>query len=201
MRTFIAIEIPLALKNQLRIEQNRLRELPALRGLPYVLRWTNPDNLHLTLRFLGETDANQRQQLEEGLAKIAARHGPFPLAPSRLGCFNSWKNLRVLWLGIGGESEALHAVQSEVELLARQVGFTPERKRFSPHITFARAARNAQRSDLRAASEQLRRAAAQEFHQSWIEWRVDELHLIRSVLGRGGAAYFNLATSSLAADA
>ena len=201
MRTFVAIEIPSELKRQLRLEQSRLSDLPALRDLPAVLRWANPDNLHLTLRFLGETDAIQRQQLAERMAEIAARHAPFSLAPTRLGCFNSWNNLRVLWLGIGGESEALQAVQSDVESLARQVGFPPERKRFSPHITLARAVRNAQRPALHAASEQLRRAAAEEFHQSWIDWRVDELHIIRSVLGRGGATYFNLATNALTADA
>jgi 2'-5' RNA ligase len=201
MRTFIAIEIPPEVKQQLRTEQNRLRDLLALHDLPPVLRWADPDKLHLTLRFLGDTDAIQRRQLQNGLAGIAARHGPFSLAPSRLGCFSSWNNLRVLWVGIGGDSAALQAVQSEVESLARQVGFPLERKRFSPHMTFARAVRNAPRAGLLAASEQLRRAAAEETHQSWIDWRVGELHFIRSVLDRGGAQYFNLATSSLTADA
>lgn len=201
MRTFIAIEIPPAVKQQLRTVQNRLRDLPALRDLPPVLRWADPDNLHLTLRFLGETEAIQRSQLQNGLAGIAARHGPFSLTPSRLGCFSSWNNLRVLWVGIGGDSAAIQAVQSEVESLARQVGFPPERKPFSPHITLARAVRNAPRASLRAASEQLRLAATEEIHLSWIDWRVGELYFIRSVLGRGGAQYFNLATSSLTADA
>ncbi len=201
MRTFIAIEIPPEVKQQLRTEQNRLRDLVALHDLPPVLRWADPDKLHLTLRFLGETDAIQRRQLQKGLAGIAQRHGPFSLAPSRLGCFRSWNNLRVLWVGIGGDSAALQAVQSEVESLARQVGFPLDRKRFSPHITFARAVRNAPRAALRATSEQLRRAVAEETHQPWIDWRVGELHFIRSVLDRGGAQYFNLATSSLTADA
>ena len=201
MRTFIAIEIPPEVKQQLRTEQNRLQDLLALRDLPPVLRWADPDNLHLTLRFLGETDSIQRRQLQNGLAGIAARHEPFSLAPSRLGCFSSWNNLRVLWVGIGGDSAALQAVQSEVESLARQVGFPLERKRFSPHLTLARAVRNAPRATLLAASEQLRRAAAEETHHSWIDWRVVELHFIRSVLDRGGAQYFNLATSSLTADA
>ena len=112
MRTFIAIEIPPEVKQQLRTEQNRLRDLLALHDLPPVLRWADPDKLHLTLRFLGDTDAIQRRQLQNGLAVIAARHGPFSLAPSRLGCFSSWNNLRVLWVGIGGDSAALQAVQS-----------------------------------------------------------------------------------------
>ena len=201
MRTFVAIEIPHGVKQQLRAVQDRLQELPALREQPPVLRWTNPDNLHLTLRFLGETETAQRLQLQKGLAAIAARHAPFTLVPSQLGCFRSWSNLRVLWVGIESEAEALQEVQSEVETLARQVGFSPERNRFSPHITLARAARNAPRPALRAASEHLRRAAEEEESQSWIDWSVNELHFIRSVLGPGGAQYFNLATSGLTDEA
>ena len=201
MRTFVAIEIPHGVKRQLRAVQDRLQELPALREQPPVLRWTNPDNLHLTLRFLGETESAQRNQLQKGLAAIAARHAPFSLAPSQLGCFRSWSNLRVLWVGIESESEALQEVQSEVETLARQVGFSPERNRFRPHITLARAARNAPRPALRAASKRLQRAAEEEESQSWTEWRVNELHFIRSVLGPGGARYFNLATSALTDEA
>ncbi len=201
MRTFVAIEIPHGVKRQLRAVQDRLQKLPALREQPPVLRWTNPDNLHLTLRFLGATESAQRNQLQKGLAAIAARHAPFSLAPSQLGCFRSWSNLRVLWVGIESELEALQEVQSEVETLARQVGFSPERSRFWPHITLARAARNAPRPALRAASKRLQRAAEEEESQSWIEWRVNELHFIRSVLGPGGARYFNLATSALTDEA
>ncbi len=200
MRTFVAIEIPNGVKRQLNVMQDRLKELPALRTQPSLLRWTNTEKLHLTLRFLGETEKANRHQLQHGLAAIADRRAHFALAPSRLGAFRSWSNLRILWVGIEGESDALLEIQNDVESLARQVGFPPERKRFSPHITLARSARNAPRRALRAASEQLRRAAADEEYQSWTEWRVRELHFIRSVLGPGGAQYFNLATSALTED-
>ena len=196
MRTFVAVEIPQSVKQQLKVLQDRLQDLPTLRTRPSLLRWTNTDKLHLTLRFLGETERSQRFQLQHGIADIARRHAPFALSPSRLGAFRSWSNLRVLWVGIEGESEALQGIQTDVENLARQVGFSPESNRFSPHITLARAARNAPRPALRAASEQLRRAAEVEVSQSWNEWRVSELNFIRSVLGPGGAQYFNLATSA-----
>ena len=194
MRTFIAIEIPPALKQQLNALQNRLQELPALRAQPSLMRWTNTQKMHLTLRFLGETDKAQRCQLQNGLTAIANRQEAFTLAPSRLGSFRSWSNLRILWVGIESEVETLHEVQADVEALARQVGFSPERNRFSPHITLARAVRNAPRPALRAASEQIRRAAIDETSYCWIKWRVNELHFIRSVLDPGGAQYFNLAT-------
>ena len=87
MRTFVAIEIPPDAKQRLRTEQRRLQELLARHNLPLVLHWTNTDNLHLTLRFLGETEEEQRRQMQAGLAGIAAANGPFALSLSRLGCF------------------------------------------------------------------------------------------------------------------
>ncbi len=201
MRTFIALEIPHAVKQQLQALQDRLKELPSLREQPSLLRWTNTQNLHLTLRFLGETEESRRHLLQNGLMAIAARHDPFSLSPSGLGCFRSWSNLRVLWVGIEGDAEALIELQADLESLARQVGFPPERNRFSPHITLARTARNAAPPALRVASEQLRRAAEEGESQIWTDWRVSELHFIRSVLGPGGAQYFNLATRALSNDA
>ena len=200
MRTFVALEIPYDVKQQLRALQDRLKESPALQEQPSLLRWTNTQNLHLTLRFLGDTDDAQRHQLQNGLAAIAAKHAPFSLKPSRLGCFRSWSNLRVLWVGLEGELEALQDLQADVEFLSRQIGFPPERNRYSPHITLARTARNASRPALRTASEQLRRAAEEGETQYWNDWRVSELHFIRSVLGPGGARYFNLVTCALPDD-
>ena len=197
MRTFVAIEIPPDVRQRLRTEQQRLRDRLARHDADAVLRWTNTDNLHLTLRFLGETEEDQRKQMQAGLAEIAAAQRPFTLSLSGLGCFSSWNNLRVLWVGIGGETEALQAVQKEVESLARQVGFDAERKPYSPHITLARSARNASRAAARTASEQLRRAAADEKPQLNIDWAVCDLYFIRSELGRGGAQYSTLTRCSL----
>ena len=65
MRTFIALEIPHAVKLQLQALQDRLKELPSLREQPSLLRWTNTQNMHLTLRFLGETEKSQRDLLQK----------------------------------------------------------------------------------------------------------------------------------------
>ena len=200
MRTFIAIEIPHGVKLGLRAEQRRLRVLLEKYELPPVLRWTNTDNLHLTLRFLGETQAQQRRHIQEGLARLAAARQPFTLSLSRLGCFRSWKNLRVLWVGIEGDAVALRALQSDVEALARRCGFDADKQPFVPHVTLARANRNAPRSALHAASEQLQRAAAEETPQLEYNWSVRDLYFIRSVLGGGGPQYSTLARCPLNFD-
>ncbi len=199
MRTFVAIEIPPNLKQRLRTEQQRLQDRLASHNLPPALRWTNTHNLHLTLRFLGETEDSQRRQMQIRLTEIAAEHEAFTLTLSRIGCFTSWEKLRVLWVGISGETVALEALQAEIESLARQVGFAPDRKRFSPHITLARSARGAPRRALRVAAEQLRRATEKEqTAQPIFNWTVRELCYIRSVLGKGSSQYTTLARFSLA---
>ena len=200
MRTFIAIEIPPGVKQGLRTEQRRLRDLLAGHNLPPVLRWTNTDNLHLTLRFLGETQTLQSWRLRDGLAGLAAAHRPFKLSLSRLGCFRSWKNLRVLWVGIEGDAAALRAVQSDVESLACRLGFDPDKQSFSPHVTLARTRRNAPRSEIRKAAEQLRRAATEETPQLEYHWSVRDLYFIRSVLAGGGPQYSTLARCPLHVD-
>ena len=197
MRTFVAIEIPPEVKQKLRTEQRSLQQRLAPLDLPPVLRWTNTDNLHLTLRFLGETEEAQRRRIQAGLAEIAAAHRPFTLALSRLGCYRGWNNLRVLWVGIRAETEALQAMQVEVESLARQAGFAAETKRFSPHVTLARSLRNAPPAAMRATSDQLRGAAEQETPRLEIDWTVRDLYFIRSVLGRGGPQYSTLARGPL----
>lgn len=197
MRTFIAIEIPPNVKQGLQTEQKRLRELLERYNLPPVLRWTNIGNLHLTLQFLGETQAQQRRRIQDGLAGLAAAHQPFTLSLSRLGCFRSWNNLRVLWVGIDGDAAALRALQADVESFACSLGFDAGRQPFSPHVTLARAMRNAPRPALRAASEQLRRATADETPQTEYRWSVRDLYYIRSVLGGGGPQYSTLARCPL----
>ena len=200
MRTFIAIEIPHEVKQGLRSEQQRLRAILEWYDLPPVLRWTNTGNLHLTLRFLGETQAQQRRHIQDGLAGLAAARRPFSLSLSRLGCFRSWKNLRVLWMGIEGDTVALRGVRADVEALARRCGFDADKQPFSPHATLARTVRNTPRSALRTAAEQLRRAAAEETPQLEYHWSVRDLYFIRSVLGGGGPQYSTLARCPLNSD-
>ena len=80
MRTFIAIELPAGVKQRVIERQRRLQRLLDEQGVGSAFRWTPSDNLHLTLRFLGETGDAQRRQIETALAKIAAQSHEFQLA-------------------------------------------------------------------------------------------------------------------------
>lgn len=185
MRAFIAIEIPAQLQNRLTSVSQALAAL--LEGERSALRWSGAEKFHLTLRFLGETDADQQRCIDRTLREVASVSSPFGLTLGGLGAFPAWRKLRVLWAGVGGDVGALQRLQTGVETGVQACGFAAERQAFNPHITLARASRDADR--LRTARAGALLAAQTEMAQSLGHWEVSELVLMRSDLQPGGAVH------------
>lgn len=125
MRLFIAIDLPEPVRN-------RLADLRA--DIPGA-RWVTPEQLHLTLAFLGEVDESSSEQLQAELAKI--RSGAFILRFGRAGCFPHPRNPRILWVGLQPEPRLLQLAQL-VRETALSCGIPQEERPFAPHITLAR---------------------------------------------------------------
>jgi 2'-5' RNA ligase len=123
-RLFVAIDLPDQVKAQIK---------PLCKGIVGA-KWVSDQQLHLTLRFIGDTDEKQQSLIETGLATIRAT--PFHLALVGLGQFPNRGQPRVLWVGLEATT-ALTALQKQVEAAIRTSGFSPD-KPFSPHITLAR---------------------------------------------------------------
>lgn len=123
-RLFTAIEIP----------QDVARRLSALRGGLPGARWIDPENYHLTLRFIGDIDAPLANDIAELLGHI--RRAPFELAIDGLGTFGGGKP-RAVFARIPA-SAALMALQAEQERLIRRAGMPAEERKFTPHVTLAR---------------------------------------------------------------
>ena len=125
LRLFIAIALPDALRQ-------RLGGLCA--GLPGV-RWVAPENMHLTLRFVGEVGLDQAQDID---AALAAVHAPrFSLQLEGVGIFGKPRKARAVWVG-AGQNEALRHLQRKVDVAVTRAGVEPEARKFSPHVTLAR---------------------------------------------------------------
>ncbi|UCF68653.1 MAG: RNA 2',3'-cyclic phosphodiesterase [Acidobacteriota bacterium] len=154
-------------------------------------RWVRAEQLHVTLRFLGDTDETIRPQLESGLAELAAAARRFVLPVAGWGVFPGPSRPRVLWAGVHDDDHRLGAMATSIERLAQQLGFEPERRRFSGHVTLARAARGARRAELPGTPK----PEAPRFG----ELIVDRVVLFCSHLGLGGARYETLAAPELAA--
>ncbi|HKY63329.1 MAG TPA: RNA 2',3'-cyclic phosphodiesterase [bacterium] len=126
MRLFTAIDIPDSLRQRL---------TPLLEeSLPGV-KWTPLENLHLTLRFIGETDCQGFAALREALGEL--RPEAFRLQPQGLGVFPTPMRPRILWLGFRNETRLLD-LQKAIEKTLLGLGLPPEPKAFSPHLTLGR---------------------------------------------------------------
>lgn len=125
MRLFTALEIPRDLRARLALLGG---------GVPGA-RWLPAENLHLTLRFIGEVDPRMAEDIDAALAGIAAK--PFSLSLTGLGVFGDKKSARVLWAGVE-RSEPLVALAGKIEIALQRAGLAPETRKFAPHVTLAK---------------------------------------------------------------
>jgi len=156
MRTFIAIELPANVQKQ--VYQVQLQLQASLQGLQIArcIRWTPITQIHLTLRFLGETNPIQQESLTRQLKPVALHQIAFRLSWGEIGCFPDFRKPNIVWLSIGGEVERLQQLQAQIERLAQTVGFVTEKRPFSPHLTLGRARRDSSPVELRRAGEALK---------------------------------------------
>ena len=125
MRLFVALPLPATVTGALeRIEQ----------GVP-AARWVPPENMHLTLRFIGEADGGAFEDLIEALADVVVP--PFTLSIAGVGHFERRLMPTTLWAGVEPSPPLLH-LQRKIERACRNAGFLPEGRKFSPHVTLAR---------------------------------------------------------------
>jgi len=134
VRTFVGIFPPAeSLARVLEIQS-------VLKSADPSVRWETLRKLHITLRFLGDIDANQTQQILSGLAAVGNSLPPISIGLSRLGCFPRIDSPRIIWLGTGRIPEPeLGRCALEVERVCVAAGIKEEERPFSPHITLGRA--------------------------------------------------------------
>lgn len=202
IRTFIALDLPSDVLAALAATQTQVRDHLAAQQLERALRWSLTKNLHLTLRFLGDTSAAQAAEMTTRLLEVAGKSAPFVLEVDNsgraLGGFPDLRQPRVLWMGVGGDLVALRHLQSEIEMVAQAVGFAAELQHYSPHLTLARAGREVERRTL----TQVGRAIASLMHTappaSPLRFTVDHVTFYQSELQPGGPRYTRLVDARLA---
>lgn len=189
LRAFLASRLPDALRAQLALQIEMLTELVP----PETVRWVSPENIHLTLKFLGEISSAEAQVVADSAGPIAAGCRPFDLKASGLGVFPNPKRPRVIWVGVGGADGGVATLNRELESALTEVGFDREGRGFHPHLTLGRTRRGIRRSDLKALAEGLARASVGDLGQ----WRVETLALMRSELRPEGPRYSVVASLPL----
>jgi 2'-5' RNA ligase len=171
-RLFVGIGLPASLQELLQAWSAAARET-----LPFQ-KWTHPQDVHVTLQFLGDASPETAATLAADLRRLAADAQPLQLRVQDLGTFGPPTAPNVLWAGLTGDMDALGALHSQVMRVSARHGFKAEARAYRPHLTLARRARG---PVSRAALEAALPAGG------WPAWLVQDFVLYRSHLGRSPA--------------
>ncbi len=184
MRLFVAVNLPAA-------ERRAAYEAAApLRAARLPVKWVGEDSIHVTLRFLGEVEAEKVTPIAEGLAAAVRAARPFGVGLGGVGSFPSLARPRVVWIGVE-RHPALELLANDVEKALMALDFEPELRPFHPHLTLGRAERSARP----AAFAKLEQLAASIAYQGFT--MVETVDLMQSVLGPEGATYTVLSRAAL----
>ncbi len=174
-RLFVAIRPPAAIR----------AALAALMGGVSGARWQSDEQLHLTLRFIGEVDRHRAEDVAAALGGI--HHPRLSLTLDRLGQFDRQGHVETIWVGVG-PVEPLAALHNKIDRALERVGIAPDNRTYMPHITLARLGR-----DAGALTGMLEDRAVPR-----LSFETDEFILFESHLGHGGASYAPVARYPLA---
>lgn len=187
VRAFIAIALPDTIIRHLEALQNQLRAA----GLK--LNWVRPGNIHLTLKFLGDIEQAQVEQVAAAMQSAVRDHAPFELAVQGMGVFPTLRRPRVLWVGVGGQTDGLLSLYHSLEESLAGVGIAREARPFKAHLTLARIKGPVPPRKLVQAVEKGGQGAP-------LPLPVKEVALLQSRLQPTGAVYTLLARGPLAAE-
>ena len=188
VRSFIAIELPDEVKAGLAQLEAQLKL-----SKPPSVKWVDPYSIHLTLKFLGSIAVAKISEITQAMQEASRGLSPFRLEVKGLGVFPNLRRVQVVWVGIGGEVDKLHQLQQRIESNLVPLGFTPESRPFTPHLTLARLRDRA----LPAERESFGQLIANTHFEMVYTIEVDSINLMRSQLTREGAIYSRLSSVEL----
>ena len=176
IRSFTAIELPVELKQNIELYINDLKA-----AAPKI-KWVKAENLHLTLKFIGNQPAAITDKVIANLISNQAITRPFQLSLSEIGAFPNKKKPRVIWLGINADPhESLYSTFKWIEDQLEKIGIERESRRFSAHLTLGRVKFP---GDFTALWEYVQNNPFEPYN-----FKVNEFVLIRSFLKPAGAEY------------
>lgn len=179
VRAFIACDIPEALLDKVSKVQDRLKAVNA------DVSWTRVAGIHLTLKFLGDIEEGQIDEVAAVIAGKSTGQPPFEIKIKGVGTFHGTKNPRVVWLGVEDAARGLSTLHDAMDGGLNALGFEPEGREFMPHLTLGRVKGSRGREELVKAVSELRELDIGSFN-------IDRVVLYRSDLKPTGAVYIKL---------
>jgi 2'-5' RNA ligase len=148
------------------------------------IRWTVPEQIHLTLNFLGSIETSRIAEFEAALQSVSCQFACHSLRVAGVGCFPSLERPRIIWAGLTGVLEPLQRLKELLDRALERLDHLPETRPFHPHLTIGRV------EELTAHQRQCLRRAIGSFERSdFGQWQTKGLDLVQSVLSTKGAKY------------
>ena len=187
IRAFVAISVPTSLLREVgRVQRQLLEEIGG-----NTIRWTRPEQMHLTLRFLGNVERSRLEEIQNALTAALVTVPPFRLTLEGIGCFPSSRKPNVIWVGLAGDLDVLQRVQQSIGEEIAPFASHCEERRFHPHLTLGRVkTRNARNLRVAGALEKMQ-------IKGLGNWTVDAVELIQSKLSPQGSQYTRLSSVGL----
>jgi len=189
MRTFIAIELPKEIKNSLSCLQEELKKQNA------DVKWVDPSNIHLTLKFLGEIEDKKTDKLVGIMQEVAKNNPFFAMRICSLGAFPKIEFPRIIWVGIDKGDKETKKLAKDLEERLSGLDIPKEERSFSSHITIARVKSNLNRIKLTEALKKLE----DNWDRKSMEFLVAKITLFKSTLTPKGPIYEALKETTLEA--
>ncbi|MBI5033627.1 MAG: RNA 2',3'-cyclic phosphodiesterase [Chloroflexi bacterium] len=189
IRSFIAIELDDAIRRALGDVPAKLKAERAAKSV----RWTAPESIHITLKFLGDVDAGRLPALQNAIAEASKGIPPFALTLRGIGAFPNTRRPNIVWVGAEGQVEIATELAQKIEDACAALGFAREDRLFTPHLTIGRVKRDASPNDRRFIGEMIDRAQVGMLG----ELHVDHVSLMKSELRPTGSVYTRLSVVQL----
>lgn len=188
LRAFIAVEIPLSIRQAI---QDQTESLRAALGRD-LIRWVPVENMHLTLKFIGDISPANVKFIAQMLTAETRDCAPFSMQVGGLDSFPTTRRARVIWIGIQAPA-ALASLQRGLEAAAARLGYEAETRPFSPHLTLGRVRQQVGASDQQKVRAALERTSVGALGTA----EVTAVHLFKSDLKSSGAEYTRLFSAPL----
>lgn len=187
LRAFVAVEIPAGIRQAVCNTTANLRQ-----GVGPLVRWVPMENMHLTLKFLGDVSPSNVDMLSQMLRAEANLFQCFDLRLNGIGSFPNLKRPRVIYIGIQAPA-VLETLQRGIESASRRLGYESEERGFSPHLTIGRVKQNVTATEQQTIRRALEAAKIDDLGTA----KVDSVHLYKSDLKPSGSVYTRLYSAPL----
>lgn len=188
LRAFLAAELPPQLQDAIQTATASLRR--TLAG--DLVRWVPAQNIHLTLKFLGDVSPTSLELIQHMLQIEAGKHQPFDATVEGFGCYPNARRPRILWVGLQAPA-SLTSLYHDLNAAAARLGYPSEDRDFSPHLTIARVRQNATPTELQRIRVEAEHTQVGHLGTT----RVEAIHLFKSELLPTGSVYTKLFTAQL----